>query len=210
MIYNKEPKFLGCYDIGVKEMFSYTYLPVKFPKYCDPKYEERLKVFDPIIGSVCCDFIGEFGLDKYVNSYIYVTAKNLHQKNGNYFNRGGYHSDGFGTDDINYIWSNNQPTVFNHTNFDLSSDDQLSLKEMEEQALSENDYTYLNNSLLRMDQFSIHKVSEEIYNGVRCFLKISFSKDKYDLVGNSHNYKLDYRWNMRPRSKSRNVPQIRP
>ena len=41
----------------------------------------------------------------------------------------------------------------------------------------------------------------------RTFFKLSFSKDKYDLKGNSHNYLFDYNWEMRERKENRNIPQ---
>ena len=41
----------------------------------------------------------------------------------------------------------------------------------------------------------------------RTFIKISYSTDKYDLIGNSHNHEIDYRWEMRERGTMRNVPQ---
>lgn len=42
---------------------------------------------------------------------------------------------------------------------------------------------------------------------MRAFLKVSFSKDKYDLLGNSHNYLMDYNWEMKARKEDRNIPQ---
>ena len=111
------------------------------------------------------------------------------------------------TDDINYVWCNTQPTIFNKTDFNITLDDLLSLTEMEEQALTENEVIYNNDELLRLNQFNIHKVSDNVTNGMRAFLKVSFSKDKYDLVGNSHNHLIDYNWLMKDRSTHRNIPQ---
>jgi len=42
---------------------------------------------------------------------------------------------------------------------------------------------------------------------MRAFVKVSFSKDKYDLIGNAVNYEIDYNWNFKPRENTRNVPQ---
>lgn len=42
---------------------------------------------------------------------------------------------------------------------------------------------------------------------VRTFVKVSISRDKYDLIGNSHNHLLQYDWPMRPRALTRNPPQ---
>jgi hypothetical protein len=86
-------------------------------------------------------------------------------------------------------------------------DDYLSLAEMEAQALKENEVKYPINSLLRLDQYNIHKVSEVENPMMRTFVKISFSKDQYNLEGNSHNYNMDYEWDMKQRQESRNIPQ---
>lgn len=77
----------------------------------------------------------------------------------------------------------------------------------EEQAKKENEVIYPNNTLLRLNQFQIHKVFPGTQLGLRTFVKVSFSKDKYDLKGNSVNHLLDYNWNMRDREVERNIPQ---
>lgn len=42
--------------------------------------------------------------------------------------------------------------------------------------------------------------------GMRSFFKISVSTHRYDLLGNSHNYLLDYSWPMLDRQTLRNQP----
>lgn len=206
MNYNKRPKLLDSFELEVKEYFSYTYLPVKLAGQYLLTYEDRLKPFAPLLGRASCDFIGDFGLDRYVDSYVYLTAKHAWQRPDKGFNRQGWHSDGFMSEDISYIWSNRQPTIFNNGDFYLTQDDEKSMLEMQEQADNGNNYTLPNGSLIRMDQYSIHKVGP-IEEGERVFAKIVISKDKFDLRGNSHNYLLDYDWPMRPRQKKRNIPQ---
>lgn len=207
MRYGELPKELGIFEVECKEMMFYQYLPIKMPNETQPIYEQRLKCFDKLIGAICCDFIGEFGLDNYVESYVYLTAKHLYQMPNCSFNRMGWHSDGFLTDDINYIWCDKYPTIFNKTYFDLPLNDLLSVEEMEKQAMPFNDVTYKENQLLRLNQFNIHKVAPIQKGGMRTFLKVSISKDKYDLIGNSHNYLLDYDWQMKQRNEVRNIPQ---
>ncbi len=206
MIYNKKPKVLGLFDVNIEEYFSYTYLPIKLPKQSNPTVERRLSIFNEMIGRACCDFIGDFGLDRYINSYAYLTAKHQSQKGDQGFNRPGWHSDGFMTDDISYIWSNKQPTIFNDSDFILTQDDAISMGEMEQQADPENNYNYRNNTLIRMDQYTIHKVGN-YEDGDRAFIKICFSDDIYALKGNSINYELDYKWEYHTRKATRNIPQ---
>lgn len=205
-LYNKRPNPLGVFNINVTEWFHYTYLPIKLKGDHKIINEKRLEIFDPLIGRACCDFVGEYGLDRFIDSYVYITAKHQYQKNGNGFNRAGWHSDGFLTEDISYIWSNKQPTIFNNTDFILSEDDSLSMEEMENQADLEKNFSFPNYSLIRMDQYSIHKVGE-YEEGNRAFVKICISKDKYQLKGNSINYNLDYNWEYHDRKTERNIPQ---
>lgn len=206
-MYGQLPKQLGIYLVDCKEMMFYQYLPIKFVEQTTPNAEERLKCFNEIIGVACCDFIGTYGLDRYVSSYVYLTAKHMFQQKHCSYNRPGYHSDGFMTEDINYIWSNRYGTVFNTSEFILTMDDSGSLLEMEQQAMSENEIVYPDNTLLRLNQYNIHKVADIDVPGMRTFIKLSFSKDKYDLIGNSHNYLFDYNWDMKERKDQRNIPQ---
>lgn len=207
MNYGQLPHSLGIYEIDCNEMFFYQYLPIKLIGTTSLIYEDRLKCFNPMVGAVCCDFIGTFGLDRYVDSYVYLTAKSMYQTPNQSFNREGWHSDGFLTDDINYIWSNRFPTVFNTSRFNLSNDDLKSIVEMKHQVDEANNMVFKENELLRLNQFNIHRVAEITEPTFRTFMKISISRDKYDLVGNSHNYMLDYNWDMKPRRTERNIPQ---
>lgn len=207
MKYGKIPKYLGQYYLESKELMAYLYLPVKLNDSTDITIEDRLLFLNEIIGLIACDFVGDYGIDKFVSSYMYLTYKRLYQQKGSYLNRPGFHSDGFLTDDINYVWSDLNPTIFNFSPFTLTMDDEKSLIEMDNQAIERCNYHYDNNSLLRMDQYVIHKANDNDFEGYRSFLKVSFSNDKYDLEGNSRNYLLDYDWKLRQRNESRNIPQ---
>lgn len=207
MTYGQLPKDLGVHRVDCPEMMFYQYLPIKMIGETQPVYEPRLKCFDSLVGAICCDFIGVFGLDTYVGSYVYLTAKFMYQPPLNSFNRMGWHSDGFMTDDINYVWCDVNPTLFANGDFDLTMDDEVSLKQMERQVRFSDLVRYPENTLLRLDQFNIHRVADCEEGKMRAFLKISFSKDKYDLIGNSHNYQMQYDWPMKQRKSERNIPQ---
>jgi hypothetical protein len=206
-LYNKQPRGLGVFECKTDEYFTYTYLPIKLRGQSEITNERRLACFDKLIGRAACDFIGNYGLDRYVDSYVYLIAKKACQRDVG-FNRPGWHSDGFGTDDISYIWSDAQPTVFNRGDFWLSADDATSMKEMEAQADRRKNFSFKNGTLVHMDQFTIHKVGDYI-EGERTFAKIVISRDEYKLKGNSINYDLDYKWEYTPRKKTRNVPQAK-
>jgi hypothetical protein len=203
MKYGQLPVVIGNFAIDVKESMFYLYMPIKMAGNMDKiVLEKRLNIFKPLITAAIKDFKGDL-----INSYIYLTVKHLLVLPNYLGNRPGYHSDGFLTQDINYIWCDKNPTIFNNSVFDITLDDYLSLAEMEAQALKENEVKYPINSLLRLDQYNIHKVSEVENPMMRTFVKISISKDQYNLEGNSHNYNMDYEWDMKQRQESRNIPQ---
>lgn len=206
MRYGQFPHLVSVFDLKVEEIMTYQYQPVKMSGEFSLLVEPRLRVFDKIFGVACCDFIGVFGLNRYIDSYVYVTAKHRFVSPECPMNRPNYHSDGYLSEDINYIWSDCFSTVFNVGNFQLSNDDRVSLLEMEEQADFTKEVSYDNNSLMRLNQYNIHKVAPVTESRMRTFLKISFSHERYNLVGNSHNYLLDYKWEMKPRNAERNVP----
>lgn len=187
------------------EYLYYQDMPIKLSGQNYYKIEQRIHPFSDILNTIISDFIKNFGIDRHIESNIYLTLKRQYQKPSCGFNRHGWHSDNFMSNDISYIWSDSQPTIFNTSKFNLSQDHKISLQEMNEQALWYNNYTFPDYSILRLDQYSIHKVGE-IKEGVRTFMKVTFSDKKFDLEGNTHNYLLNYAWSMRPRNKVRNVP----
>lgn len=205
--YGAAPVELGVHPIACEEMMMYQYLPVKLSGYTEITREPRLAPFDALIGVACCDFIGVYGLDRFVSSYVYLTAKHLWQGPGGTFNRQGYHCDGFLTDDINYVWYSTSPTIFNLSRFELTLDDEVSMAEMEFQAEERHERSYQCGTLLRLDQYCVHKVRAPTVAELRTFFKLSISADKYDLAGNAHNHLLEYDWPMRMRKPTRNVPQ---
>lgn len=206
-ISNELPVSIGKLNVSVTEFMSYQYLPIKFPGFTTLTYEPRLDIFEPILHKINRDYVETYGLDSYIDSYIYVTAKHRRVSPECPINRPGYHIDGFGESNVvNYIWSNCFPTIFNKGIFDISYDDKQSLIDMESQALKENEETYDNYSVLRLNNHVIHKVAPVTSVQNRAFLKVTFSKCRYNLIGNSHNYLLKYDWKLKERGVERNVP----
>ncbi|WP_259384425.1 hypothetical protein, partial [Bacillus thuringiensis] len=62
----------------------------------------------------------------------------------------------------------------------------------------------------RLDQRVIHRSPVNFEAGMRTFVKVSISADRYDLEGNSINHLLPDRWPLRPRQVERNHPQSLP
>jgi len=205
--YGQLPKVVDYIECINEQMMFYQDMPIKFPKDISCKIEKRLMNYYEVISSSCNNFIETFGMKEYESRYVYVSVKYLFQKKDCSYNRMGWHSDGFMSDDITYIWSDKFPTIFNTSNFVLTQNHEASLKEMQEQADEKNNTNYLENTLVRINQYNIHKVADVTEDGMRSFVKVSFSKDKFDLLGNSHNYELEYKWDMKLRNTNRNVPQ---
>lgn len=203
--YGSTPVNLGTLEIKCGEMMFYQYLPIKLCGQFFFALEARILCFYPLLLKAVNDFIDSKTWAEYRQFYIYLTAKHTFVSGKNSDNRPGWHSDGFMTEDINYIWSDKDATVFNKSNFDLTPDDKISLYEMDCQAFTQNNFIYPVKSLLRLDQFIIHRAPENCKPGYRTFFKLTFSKDKYNLIGNSHNYLLGYNWDMIERSEQRNI-----
>lgn len=207
--YGAAPKCLGLVSVACREMMFYHDMPVKLSHSWSIKREPRLAIFDPILGAAQCDFVADFGLSRLCESYVYISAKRTYTPAGSTQTRPGWHTDGFGTDDINYVWCDGLPTEFCLQPFALSDDHALSMHEMHEQARSENVVTYPAFSLLRLDPAVVHRPALSVTGGFRTFVKVSISRDQYRLAGNSHNHMLDYDWDLVPRAAERNDPSIK-
>lgn len=200
MEYGAAPENLGFIDIQNPEMMFVQYLPVMMPG-SNLRVPANLNCFRDIIIAAIMDS-GSVLTD----AYVYLTAKHLFVTPDNMGNRPGWHSDGFGTDDLNYIWCDSAPTEFCVQPFRITDDCAVSMKEMEDQAREENVVVYPVKTLLKLDQGVIHRVAANGTAGYRTFVKVSVSKDKYNLKGNAHNYLFDYEWEMHDRAETRNHP----
>lgn len=195
-MYGREPILVDELELAHGEMCFVQYMPIRINR-SDIRVPERLKWAMPIIEK--CHEIEDFG-------YAYLTAKVLWVNRENMGNRKGWHSDGFMSDDISLIWSDCCPTEFAVQQFRLTMDHEISMQEMAKQVRHRNIVTYPPCSLLRLDQYVIHRVSEQPYEGMRAFVKVSLSNEKYNLEGNARNELFDYDWKMAPRKQSRNHP----
>lgn len=200
--YGKPPEVIGQFDVDNDELMSYLYLPISMKGSEYVKIPKRLLPFKKLITKVLYREIYANCIDR----YIYLTAKKVYVTPGNPGNRPGYHSDGFLTDNINYIWSDSYPTVFCVQPFDVAESHHESMEQFEEQAKVENETTYPDKSLIRLTTENIHRTPTIKEPGFRMFCKISLSKHKYNLKGNSHNYLFDYNWKMYDRDAVRNNP----
>jgi hypothetical protein len=203
MFAGSAPRVLGEYRIDCPELMFYQYLPIVMPEISqDVRVPDSLRCFMPIINEALW-FRGK-------DQYMYLTAKKMFVGPDNAANRPGWHIDGFGTDDFNFIWADSSPTEFCVQQFVLSEGHGASLRQMDEQARVENITTYPDGSLLMLDQTVVHRVAAVGDCGYRTFAKISISSDRYNLRGNARNWLFDYDWPLFERSTERNHPIIEP
>ncbi len=218
MLYGNLPTDLGLVDISPKEMLFHMYMPVSLPGSDEIFLPEHLNTFRPLIVKAREDEPARFRDD-----YVYLTAKTL-WVSGNYIgNRPGWHSDGFGTDDLNYIWADRAPTDFMYDStgqgFIFQGHDcdhfYTMCDIMEEDTWWPTEHTawriknYEDKHLLKLDPSVIHRSPAEFEEGMRSFAKVSISKDQYNLEGNATNHLLGVDWEMKPRNKERNHPNKR-
>lgn len=214
------PKDLGLIDLDPSEMMFWMYLPISVPDDDHYHLPENLMVFSSLIDEAQKDAGALFR-----SSYVYLTAKTLWVQDGYIGNRPGWHIDGYGTDDLNYIWADRAPTEFLQVEppVELSDDCDESLKQMEELAyfgelpsgaspIRNKDLeiwkkTYPDKHLLRLDNTNIHRSPEMFKSGMRTFVKISISPERYNLKGNAINHLLpETHWPLIDRRIARNHP----
>lgn len=203
--YGALPTSLGSFPIECKEAMFCLYMPISLAgstAIVMPKQFQHY--FYELVTAVRNDV----GWSAFAEHNIYLTAKHTFVSPSLTANRPGWHSDGFLTDDLNYLWYDALPTIFNDSDFVVDPDHERSLDQFWAQADPERDIQYDCCELLKLDQFVIHSVADAMGPMFRTFVKISVSKDRYNLSGNTHNYDLDYDWPMHDRLEVRNTPAV--
>ncbi len=209
-IYGAPPKVLGTIEFDTSEMMFWLYCSVKLPGNYSFTIPDNLKKFAELLVRVRDDAIQ---VRDWNDSYVYLSAKTLYVSPGNPGNRLGWHSDGFLTNDLNYIWSDRNPTLFCEPGVRLhfAADHTEALEEMNVLGELWRDVgkanTYPEKTLLRLDQTVLHAVNPEVTPGVRTFLKVSISDKPYALKGNSINHALNHPAPVEDRQVERNCPR---
>lgn len=180
------PTDMGVFDVEAQEVMYYLYLPVSVPGHSGwAVADERLHFLLPMLDAVRSE-----NEQHYTDSYVYLTVKKMFVGGGVTANRPGWHCDGFMSDDLNYVWYDCIPTLFTAWIPELTPCHTTSLKELERQDhfLRCRLRTYPNKHLLRLDDKVIHAVETNVpQQTMRTFVKITVSKDRYNLKDNSKN-----------------------
>jgi hypothetical protein len=203
MEYGLAPYNVGHFPLKCTETLYYQSMPVKLPGDISLTVgDQRLERFLPMLHAVR----DQFNYTDWLRKYVYLTAKHTWVGPGAAPNRPGWHSDGYLTSDVSYLWFDSVPTVFNTSTFTLTPDHAVSMEEMHKQADPRNTQEAPCFHLLCFDPAVIHAVGEVKEPGMRTFVKIVVSERQYNLAGNTRNYALDYYWEDQPRNVERNDP----
>ncbi len=204
------PRVIAHVDLKCTEMMAWLYCPIKLPGQVREKYPANLRQFAPLVEYVFCEVFDTYGSRRWTDSYVYLTAKHLWVSPENPGNREGWHADGYGTDDLNYIWADRNPTLFwvPPKLQGYVEDHKHSMQQMAEDASWYPEYirTYPDSTLLHLDETVIHSVAPCETAGWRTFVKVSLSDHRYLLEGNSVNHELAPGWEYVSRAVERNCP----
>lgn len=208
MFYGRPPILVQPFPkVELREMMHYLYLPVVMVR-SDIRLPQNVEVCRPMI-KAAQDWWSNRPRNEDSYSYVYLTARKGWASTDNPLNRPGWHCDGFGTQDMNFIWWDGPGTRFAIQEFkDISSDHVESLKQFERQITNTRFITtFPCRRLYALDPYVVH--ATPVIQGAGCmreFIKISFSNNRYNLRDNSHNYLFDYNWPMHSREALRNDP----
>lgn len=208
---SEKPESLGEFSLANKEYMQYLYLPIKLKDSEKIQVEPRLRFLLHLIEQAVYDYTRRSSHGAFVRNYIYLTVKQTFVPKDVHGNRPGFHSDGFGTKDVQYIWFDKFPTQFMLGDIAVPDDDKTSMRVFEKLAEygAKELYQPECNHLYRIDENHVHRTTPATSDGVRCFVKLTFSESIYAQEGNSMNYSLDYDWQYAPRVVDRNQPHAK-
>jgi hypothetical protein len=203
IVYGKLPADLGAVACDLKEVMYYLYLPVRMGNSA-VLLPSNIECIRPLIQRA------ELHANKQGKCYryCYVSARKGWATPDNPLNRPGWHCDGFGTDDLNFVWWAGPGTRFAHQAFEnIKPDHSQSLTQFDEQVRSENIVTFPERCLYVIDPSVVHATPQIEAPGCwRQYIKISMSDERYNLENNSHNYMFTYNWPLHSREMERNDP----
>jgi hypothetical protein len=199
LVYGDLPLDLGEINLRVGEMMAWLYCPVSIPGRSEVVLPDNQRQFWVLLEAVRASDPARFRTE-----YVYLTAKTLWVSG--FANRPGWHTDGFGTDDLNFVWYDRAPTEFIRDEFTLPDDCADSMAIMTQRARGRPLITYPAKHLLRLTPTVVHRAPEGFEPGMRTFVKVSISPDRYNLEGNSVNHLLTGEWLTMPRQEDRNHP----
>lgn len=198
--------FHAVHRVDLSEVMYYLYLPVKMRDTSDVRLPENVKCCWPLIEASMAQ-AARMNRDIHAD-YVYLSARKGWATPDNPLNRPGWHCDGFGTDDLNFVWWVGPGTRFAVQDFPHISDSHTeSLLEFERHVIPECIQTFPERRLYMIDPYVVHATPVIEPPGCwRQYVKVSISKERYNLENNSHNYLFNYDWPLHSREALRNDP----
>lgn len=192
-------------------------LPIKMP-HSDLMVPTEFNQFTESIEKICQH---QKSTGEYDNWYAYLCIDQRTANPGSSQRRPGEHADSFPTGNVSinrpsdtiYLAYNAIPTEFCYGNFTFTSNiDTSDNKQILNHFSRQTVYTKIFNpyTILKMDTGHVHRVGINTTNKPinRTFLKLTFSPDIFNRVGNDHNYLFDYNWPLYSRTVERNNSSI--
>lgn len=204
--YGAPPQNLGDFSyISLDEVMYYLYLPIKWNfGTLGIRMPNNLHCLRPLVTKALLH-ANSIGVDT-TSHFVYISARKGWATPDNPLNRSGWHCDGFGTEDLNYLWWKGPGTRFALQHFNNISKDHIeSQKQFQAQLNAEfviDDLPQQN--LYAVNPFVVHSTPILKEACVRQYVKISISKHRYNLYNNSHNCLFNYKWDMIDRETIRN------
>ena len=206
-IYGKMPEVISEEVVKNDSTMMCLYMPIKLSDSLDMRIPDQFLWVTNLLYEI---FVRDMCVSDQRSKYIYLTVKSGWVSGDHTMQRPGFHTDGFMTDDINYLWSDNNPTQFiGGCIMGVPEDHEESLEYfdsiLEGTGLEPKEYP--NNTLLKLNDRVIHRARPVMTPGFRNFVKITVSGHQYRLKGNTVNPMLDSGWiNDVERKISRNCP----
>lgn len=220
----KMPANLGSLDLPAWREFCFVQdMPILTPESGSLwlRVPHHLQALVPMAMAVRNHLIRSMGERWLKERYMYLTAKHTHVSYGQHQTREGWHTDGFGTDDLAFLWCDSTPTLVLDKPMIVSTNDREALEQMQAEGKRElyamaYDQVIRNNHIRKLDTHRLYMLDDQVIHtpavaersGFRRFAKISVSKYPYDLLGNATNDMLPTNWTpTRLRDVCRNNPE---
>lgn len=203
----RSDKFLWTMDLPIKMPFSDIRVPDEFEQFRE--FIEKAYTHE-----VICN-------PNVHNWYAYLCIDQRQVLPMSTQRRPGAHADSFPTGNVHmnrlsdsvYLAYDCLPTEFCNGNFtfELSINTNINKEIISHFENKTNDvHTYPDYHIIKMDSGHVHQVGfNKTANPIdRTFIKLTFSPDIFNRIGNDHNYLFDYNWPLYERSVERNNSSV--
>jgi hypothetical protein len=211
MFSKRDNKYLWVMDMPIKLPFSQICIPNEFSQFTD--FFKTVIQFEKMINP------------NFDQTYAYLCIDQRQVEPNGFQRRPGWHADSFITKNTHLQYNENfspvmdtvylaydcLATEFNKGPFsfpksvDNHSNDAV-LQHFESSAKSHNIITFPNHTILKMDPCCVHRVQMNNTNFIidRTFIKLTFTTEIFNRLGNDHNKLFDYNWPLFQRGMERN------